>query len=233
MNRHAMMNPQPILKSMFRVAIIAVAALARVIIIAVAPVARVAILGVAALSLSACGKGSGDGSAERAPLADAAIGGPFTLINKDGKTVHWSDFDGHYRIVYFGYTFCPDACPTDMNVVGRALEKLEKTHPDLTPRVVPIFITVDPERDTPQIVGQFAAAFSPRMIGLTGPRAEIDKVAKEFAVYSERGAATPGGYLINHSRIVYLMGPKGEPIAMLPADKGPDAVAAEIVKWVK
>jgi protein SCO1 len=211
MNRHAMMNPRSLLKSMFHVTVLAAAA----------------------LSLSACGKSSGDAAAPRAPLADAAIGGPFTLIDKDGKTVRWSDFDGRYRIVYFGYTFCPDACPTDMNVIGRALQKLEKSHPALTSRVVPLFITVDPERDTPQIVGQFAAAFSPRVIGLTGPRAEIDKTAKEFAVYSERGAATPGGYLINHSRTVYLMGPKGEPIAILPADQGPDAVAAEIVKWVK
>lgn len=205
-----MMNPRSLLKSMF----------------------HAAILGAAALSLSACGKGSGD-AAPRPPLADAAIGGPFALIDKDGRTVRWSDFDGRYRIVYFGYTFCPDACPTDMNVIGRALQKLEKSHPELTPRVVPLFITVDPDRDTPQIVGQFAAAFSPRVIGLTGPKAEIDKTAREFAVYAERGASTPGGYLINHSRTVYLMGPKGEPIAILPADQGPDAVAAEIVKWVK
>lgn len=192
---------------------------------------RSLIAATALLALSACGQGQAD--KERPPLADAAVGGPFTLIGKDGKTVRSSDFDGRYRIVYFGYTFCPDACPTDMSVIGHALERLEKTHPELTPRVVPIFITVDPERDTPAIVGQFAAAFSPRVIGLTGPRAEIDKVAKEFAVYSEKGTVTPGGYLINHSRIVYLMGPKGEPIAMLPADKGPDAVAEEIVKWVK
>lgn len=209
MNLGAMTKPRPARKSLLRITLLAAALLA----------------------LPACGKG--DAGAERPPLAGAAVGGPFTLMGKDGKTVRWSDFDGRWRIVYFGYTFCPDACPTDMSVIGHALEKLEKTRPDLTPRVVPIFITVDPERDTPAIVGQFAAAFSPRVVGLTGPKAEIDKTAREFAVYSEKGAATPGGYLINHSRIVYLMGPKGEPISMLPADKGPDAVAAEIVKWVK
>jgi protein SCO1 len=181
--------------------------------------------------LSACGKGAADD--QRPPLADAQVGGPFTLIDKNGKTVRWSDFDGRYRIVYFGYTFCPDACPTDMNVIARALGKLEKSHPELTARIVPLFITVDPARDTPQVVGQFAAAFSPRVIGLTGPKDEIDKTAKEFAVYYEKGANTPGGYLVNHSRTVYLMGKKGEPIAILPADQGPDAVAAEIVKWAK
>jgi protein SCO1/2 len=71
------------------------------------------------------------------------------------------------------------------------------------------------------------------VVGLTGPKAEIDKAAQEFAVYHARGASTPGGYLIDHSRTVLLMGPKGEPVAILPADKGPDAMAAEIVKWVK
>jgi protein SCO1/2 len=211
MNHRAMTNPHITRKSMFRAAILAIAACA----------------------LSACGGGGGDNGAERPPLADAAVGGPFTLVGKDGKTVRWSDFDGRYRIVYFGYTFCPDACPTDMAVVGHALAKLEKTRPDLTPRIVPLFITVDPQRDTPQIVGEFAAHFSPRMIGLTGPKDEIDKAAKEFAVYYERGAGHGDSYLVNHSRTVYLMGPKGEPIALLPADKGPDAVADEIVKWVK
>jgi protein SCO1/2 len=132
------------------------------------------------LSLAACGP-SGT-QAGKPPLADAHRRA-FTLVDKNNKTVRWSDFDGRYRIVYFGYTFCPDACPTDMAVIGHALDQLEKSHPALTPRVVPLFITVDPDRDTPQIVGQFAAAFSPRVIGLTGPKAEIDKVAKEFAVY--------------------------------------------------
>ena len=209
MTLRTMTNPAITLKSMFHVFMLAAAACA----------------------LSACGKSNS--GAERPPLADAAVGGPFTLVGKDGKTVRWSDFDGRYRIVYFGYTFCPDACPTDMAVVGHALAKLEKTRPDLTPRIVPLFITVDPHRDTPQIVGEFAAHFSPRMIGLTGPKDEIDKAAKEFAVYYERGAGNGDSYLVNHSRTVYLMGPKGEPITLLPADKGPDAVADEIVKWVK
>ncbi len=190
------------------------------------------LLGALMLSLSACGQGGNQ--PDKPPLADARVGGPFTLVDKNGKNVRWSDFDGRYRIVYFGYTYCPDACPTDMAVIGHALDGLEKSHPELTARVVPIFITVDPERDTPQIVGQFAAAFSPRVVGLTGSKAEIDTVAQEFAVYHARGAATPGGgYLIDHSRTVLLMGPKGEPVAILPADKGPDAMAAEIVKWVK
>jgi len=193
---------------------------------------------VIALALSACGQGgsgaNGDqpGAQEAPPLAGAAIGGAFTLVDKAGRTVHWSDFAGRYRIVYFGYTFCPDACPTDVGVAMRGLAQFAKAHPALADRIVPIFITIDPARDTPQVVGQFAAAFSPRLIGLTGTPAQVDQAAKAFAVYHARGKDTSGGYLMDHSRVVYLMGPKGEPIDMLPADKGPPAVAATLAKWV-
>ncbi|NOW44782.1 protein SCO1/2 [Novosphingobium sp. SG751A] len=167
------------------------------------------------------------------PLAGAAIGGPFTLVNKDGKTVQWSDFKGFYRIVYFGYTFCPDACPTDVAVAMRGLDAFAKTHPKEADRIRPIFISIDPARDTPKVVGEFAAAFSPRLIGLTGSAAQVDQAAKTFAAYYARGKETSGGYLMDHSRIAYLMGPDGQPISMLPVDKGPQAVAEDLSTWVK
>jgi len=165
------------------------------------------------------------------PLAGAAIGGPFTLVDKDGKTVQWSDFKGFYRIVYFGYTFCPDACPTD--VAMRGLDAFAKAHPKEADRIRPIFISIDPARDTPKVVGEFAAAFSPRLIGLTGTPAQVDQAAKAFAAYYARGKETSGGYLMDHSRIAYLMGPDGQPISMLPVDKGPQAVAEDLATWVK
>ncbi len=171
--------------------------------------------------------------AQRPPLEGSAIGGPFTLIDKTGGTVRWSDFAGKYRIVYFGYTFCPDACPTDMQATMRGLDIFAKTHPALAEQVRAMFISIDPQRDTPKVVGEFAAAFSPRLIGLTGTPAQIDQAAKAFAAYHARGAATPGGYLMDHSRIVYLMGRRGEPLAMLAADKGPQAVAADLDTWVQ
>lgn len=167
------------------------------------------------------------------PLAGAAIGGPFTLVDKDGKTVRWSDFKGFYRIVYFGYTFCPDACPTDVAVAMRGLDAFAKSHPKEADRIRPIFISIDPARDTPKVVGEFAAAFSPRLIGLTGTAAQVDQAAKAFAAYYARGKETSGGYLMDHSRIAYLMGPDGQPISMLPVDKGPQAVAEELATWVK
>jgi protein SCO1/2 len=167
------------------------------------------------------------------PLAGAAIGGAFTLVGKDGKSVQWSDFKGFYRIVYFGYTFCPDACPTDVAVAMRGLDAFAKAHPKEADRIRPIFISIDPARDTPKVVGEFAAAFSPRLIGLTGTAAQVDQAAKAFAVYYARGKETSGGYLMDHSRIAYLMGPNGEPISMLPVDKGPQAVAEDLAQWVK
>ena len=169
----------------------------------------------------------------QAPLAGAAIGGAFSLVDKDNHTLRWSDFSGSYRIVYFGYTFCPDACPTDVGVMMRGLAIFAKRHPRLADQIRPLFITIDPARDTPQVVGQFAAAFGPRLTGLTGTPAQVDQAAKAFAVYYARGKSTPGGYVMDHSRIAYLMGREGEPIDMLPLDKGDGAVADDLEKWVR
>ena len=184
------------------------------------------------LALGACG-GPASQPAERPPLEGAALGGPFTLVDKTGNQVRWDDFAGRYRIVYFGYSFCPDACPMDVQKMMQGFALFEQASPALAKKVQPIFITIDPARDTPQVVGEFAAAFSPRLLGLTGTQAQIDAAAKAFAIYHAKGKETPGGYLMDHSRIAYLMGPKGEPIAMLPVDKTPQDVSAELAKWVK
>lgn len=182
-----------------------------------------------ALALAGC---DAPPSAERPPLAGAPIGGPFTLVDKDGRTVRWDDFKGKYRIVYFGYAFCPDACPMDVGVMMQGFGKFEQSHGALAAEVQPLFITVDPARDTPKVVGEFAAAFSPRLIGLTGTPAQTEAARKAFRAYAARGKDVPGGYLMDHSRVAYLMGRDGEPISMLPVDKNADAVAAELVKWV-
>jgi protein SCO1/2 len=182
------------------------------------------------LALTGCGGSTQTG--ERPPLEGSSVGGPFTLVDKNGHIVRWSDFAGKYRIVYFGYTFCPDACPTDMQATMRGLDIFAKAHPDLAADIRPMFISIDPQRDTPKVVGEFAAAFSPRLIGLTGTPAQVDQAAKAFVVYYARGPSTPGGYLMDHSRNVYLMGRNGEPLAILSADKGPQAVAADLTEWV-
>lgn len=196
----------------------------------VAPIARALLPLAIMLPLAAC-----DGAAsDPPPLQGAAIGGEFTLIDGEGRERHWSDFAGKYRIVYFGYTFCPDVCPVDAQAIGQALRAFEAESPDRGSKVVPIFITVDPERDTPEVVGEFARAFHPRMVGLTGSPAAIDEASKAFAVYRARGEdSAGGGYLVDHSRVAMLFGPQGDPIAVLPTDKGPQAVAEELDRWVR
>lgn len=177
---------------------------------------------------------SGPAMPAKAPLEGARIGGPFTLTNQDGKQVTDRDFAGKYRIVYFGYTFCPDVCPVDARNIGLGLSAVEKSDPALGAKIVPIFISVDPARDTPAVLKSFVANFHPRMVGLTGSAAAIDAVAKEYAVYYKKGALTPGGgYMVDHARATYLMDPEGKPLALLPQDQSPEAIAAEIKRWVK
>jgi len=196
--------------------------------------ARPGLMLAAALLAAGCGTAPGGGSSDP-PLAGARIGGPFTLTNQDGKTVRDTDFAGQYRLVYFGYTFCPDVCPTDMQHVGQGLRLLEKSDPAVAAKIVPIFITVDPARDTPAVLKQFVGAFHPRMIGLTGSQAAIDAAAKAYAVAHEAQPSAPGatGYLVDHSRATYLMSPDGKPMALVRADISGDAVAEDLRKWVK
>jgi protein SCO1/2 len=179
------------------------------------------------LALAAC-----SGPAVPPPLEGAAIGGDFSLVDKAGKPVRFHDFAGRYRIVYFGYTFCPDACPLDVQKMMQGYAKFAKAEPEVAARVQPLFISIDPSRDTPQAVGEFTAAFSPRLIGLTGSEAQVAEASKMFKTYYKKGEPTKdGGYLMDHSRVAYLMNPAGKPLALLPIDQTPDAVAESLAKW--
>lgn len=198
-------------------------------------------LSLAAL-LAACGGGQPTDNPNQPPLSEgglvgARIGTDFTLTGSNGQKVRWADFKGKWRLVYFGYTFCPDACPMDMTIISQGLQKYAADEPALAANIQPIFITIDPERDTPARVGEFAAAFKPAVVGLTGSRAEIDAAAKAFGIYHSRGEILPGGYLMDHSRGVNLFDPEGKPIAIIPIERGlkdgPDDVAAELKKWVR
>ncbi|WP_171905837.1 SCO family protein [Sphingobium phenoxybenzoativorans] len=193
------------------------------------------------LALSACGGGD-QSSFEQGALAGASIGAPFTLTDQDGKRVAWDSFKGKYRLVYFGYTYCPDVCPVDLQRITQAYGKFEKDSPDRAAKLQPIFITVDPQRDTPPVLKNYVAAFSPRLIGLTGTPDEIAKVAKDFVViYGKADEKDANDYLVSHSRTPYLFGPDGQPIALVPVDDpgtkedegSPDAVLAALDHWVK
>jgi protein SCO1/2 len=177
---------------------------------------------------AACSSGAGE-----PPMKGAKVGGPFALTGPDGRVVRDTDFAGKYRIVYFGYTHCPDVCPNDLANIGQAMRRLEKETPGLAARLQPIFITVDPERDTPAVMKDYASAFHPKLLGLTGTPQQIAAVSKEFAVWSSKQAPQPGahGYAVDHSRLTILMGPKGEPLALLPAEQGVEPLVAEIRKW--
>ena len=191
-------------------------------------------LALAALLLSLILGACSPQPSESPPLQGASIGGPFTLTDQDGRQVSDTDFAGRYRLVYFGFTYCPDVCPVDLQLIGQGLRQLEKEAPAVAAKVQPIFITVDPERDTPAVLKEFVAAFHPRLIGLTGTPEQIADVAKSHGVYYME-EPTPGtdGYLVNHSRIAMLFGPQGEPIAIVPHDQGVEAFVEELKTWVK
>ncbi|MEO7826743.1 MAG: SCO family protein [Allosphingosinicella sp.] len=182
-----------------------------------------------ALALAAC-----SGAPEEPPLKGASIGGPFTLTDQDGRQVSERDFAGQYRIMYFGFTHCPDVCPTDLATIGQALRRFEKSDPARAARVSPIFVSVDPERDTPAVLKEYVAAFHPRLVGLTGTAPQVAAMIKRYGAYgAKEDDETGGGYTINHSRLAELFGPDGKPIALLPYEKGAQAVAADLERWVK
>lgn len=183
------------------------------------------------LSLAACG---GAATRQEAPLEGAKIGGPFALTDQDGKTVKDSDFAGKFRIIYFGYSYCPDVCPVDLQKIAAGFARFEKDQPERAKAIQPIFITIDPARDTPAVLKQYVSAFHPRLIGLTGTPEQIKAVADAYLVMykaQKPAGADPKAYLVDHSRQAYLMGKQGEPIALLPYDEDPQAIAAEIDKW--
>ena len=175
------------------------------------------------------------GDAGAAPLAGATMGGAFSLTDQDGRRVSDRDFAGRYRLIYFGYTFCPDVCPVDLQKIGAGLRQFERRDPDRARRVQPIFITVDPARDTPEVMRRYVANFHPRLIGLTGSEQDIAATASTFRILRElpEPSARPRDYLVNHSQITVLYGPQGEPVAIMPTDRGPEALAAELDRWVR
>lgn len=182
-----------------------------------------------------------------APLAGATIGGDFTLTDQNDKTRSYNEFDGSYRIVYFGYTSCPDICSPDMQNLMAGLIEFENDEADLAAKIQPIFISIDPKRDTADILKQFTAAFHPRLIGLSGSDEQTAEAAKKFAIVYNKiepteGAVDPeNNYLMAHSQIAYLMAPDGSPLALLPLDDpntdidegSPKLVMQELAKWVR
>lgn len=200
------------------------------------------IMFIIAAALAACSPSPTQPPLSQAPLVGAKIGGPFTLIDQDGKAYSYEQDGGKFRIVYFGYTSCPDICTPDMQQLMAGLTQFENTHPELGKKVQPLFITVDPKRDTPAILKQFVSAFHPRLVGLSGTEAQVAAAAKAFAVYFQKvEGSAPDAYLMSHSQTPYLMGTDGKPLALMPVDTpntdanegAPKLVAEELAKWVR
>jgi protein SCO1/2 len=153
------------------------------------------------------------------------IGGPFALVDGAGKTVTDQQFRGRYMLIYFGYTHCPDACPTALSDMATALGKLV---PAQRAKIQPIFITVDPERDNGQVLADYAAAFGSDFIGLGGSLDQLATVKKEFHVYAEKHPAKDGDYDMDHSSIIYLMDPDNRFIGSFTQETDPEDMAKKL-----
>lgn len=155
-------------------------------------------------------------------------GGPFVLTSHTGETVSNEDFLGRYMLVYFGYSFCPDVCPLDLQKMSVALYNLEQEGYDTTP-VQPIFISIDPERDTVEELANFMPDFHPRMLALTGTLDEIRDVAQKYKVYfAKREQEGTDAYLMDHSAYIFVMSPEGEFLRLFSAREKPADIAAAL-----
>lgn len=157
---------------------------------------------------------------------EIAVGGPYRLTDQDGRPRANTDFPGQYQLIYFGYTFCPDVCPTTLAVMAAALDKMGAEQN----RIVPVFITIDPARDKPEILKKYLAAFGPRFVGLTGAPEEIARVEKEYRVFAKKEALPGGGYSMNHSSVIYLVGPGGKLVSFYDGEASPDDLAKNLLR---
>ena len=159
----------------------------------------------------------------------ALIGGPFSLVDASGKRVTEKDFTGRPMLVYFGFTHCPDVCPAGLQVIAAALDQLGDKSKGLTP----LFITVDPERDTPEVLGKYVASFHSAIVALSGSPEDIQDVTKTYRVYASKVPnpdGSPDSYNIDHSTFMYLMDRNGEFVKHFPHTVAADTLAAELAK---
>jgi protein SCO1/2 len=154
-----------------------------------------------------------------------SLGGPFTLVDQSGQTVTDQNFAGRWRLVYFGYAFCPDVCPTELGVMAAAVDLLGPQGD----QVVPLFITIDPARDTPAALADYVTRFHPRLVGLTGSPEQVADVARKYRVYfakaENRDMTT---YLMDHSSFIYLVGPDGRVRELFRPGTAPETIAAAL-----
>lgn len=161
------------------------------------------------------------------PLA-SLFGGPFSLIDHNGKPRTDKDFLGKFMLIYFGYTFCPDICPVNLQHGADALQELGETSKQITP----MFITIDPQRDTPMVLKEYVANFGDAVVGLTGSEKQVRAVAKAYRIHRRKvlpaGETDKQNYLVDHSSITYLMGPDGKFVTLFPHNTSGKEIASRI-----
>ena len=157
-------------------------------------------------------------------LGEAEIGGPYVLTDQNGALRDSRDFTGQWQLLYFGYTHCPDVCPLTLELMGDVMERLGPS----ARRITPIFITIDPARDTPKVMKDYVTAFGKEFVGLTGDARSIAVVEKEYRVYARRRDLAHGEYAMDHSSMIYLMDPKGKFVTDYNDVADPQKIAADI-----
>jgi protein SCO1 len=159
-------------------------------------------------------------------LFSSAIGGRFQLVDQNGRTVTNTVLEGKWLLVYFGYTHCPDACPTALNNISVALKDLGAERNQIRP----VFITIDPARDTPQVMKAYVTAFDAPILALTGSAAQVAKAASDYRVYYAKHPEPDGGYSMDHSSIIYVMDPKGRFTASFSGEDAPSEMVERLKK---
>jgi len=206
---------------------------------------RAAIISLALIACIAAGAGilylmPGEFGIEREADSEASssksslLGGPFSMVDHDGKAVTEADYAGRFMVVYFGYTFCPDVCPLGLQLIGEALEIFEEKGGDLA-KVAPLFVTVDPERDTPEVLKNYLSNFHPSLRGLGGSVEQLTAMAKAYRAYfaKVKDETSSAEYLMDHTAITYLMGKDGGYVGHFSHNTSAENMAKKFLETIK
>jgi protein SCO1/2 len=166
------------------------------------------------------------GTSESSGISTASIGGPFKLIDQNGHVRTDKDFHGHFVLLYFGYTFCPDVCPTTLALMASSLGKLGAQ----SARITPVFITIDPARDTPAVLKTYLSSFGPNFVGLTGSQADVARIAQAYRIFYQKHPLAGGTYAMDHSSVIFLVDPSGRFVKFYDDDIGAAALADDLKK---
>ena len=165
---------------------------------------------------------------QRAAVGKMAIGGPFSLITHENKPMSDKDFQGQWLLIYFGFTHCPDICPEELEKLAEVTEILRKQKNQQKYPFQPVFVSVDPERDTPELISKYLKDYSPHFIGLTGTREQVGEMCKHYRVYFSQGPRVGDDYIVDHAIIMYLINPNGEFVDYYGRNKNAKEVSSAI-----